>query len=229
MACSGVKLIQRIMLLVILFAAAIITFFVVRAAVTTPVKTYASSASSASAGSASTEPLYFKLEQRFDGEPEKIAETLRDLAAMLQTAADTRADWTKSSESKKLLSGIAYTQLLTQISNSLAGTFSRAETAFEHAAAAPTPEPLVIAYADLLGDLALAYSEIDGVQVEPRFQGSHAAYRRFISSIHKQIAAWPQQFRDAVPSVDSDSFALTLTASADPAPFERALAQECPG
>ena len=117
---------------------------------------------------------------------------------------------------------------MTQISDSLGQTFARAETAFARAATAPTPEHLVIAYADLLGDLALAYSEIDALQVEPRFQGSCAAYREFISSLHKQIASWPQQIRDAVPSVDNDSFALTLTASADTAQFERALAQECP-
>ena len=215
------------MLLLFLLIAAIITFFVVRAAINAPTIAYGESVSSSLSEPASAKPLFFKLEQHFNGDPAKIAETLRDLATMLQTVADTRADWTKSSASKKLLGGIAYTQLLTQISDTLGQTFARAETAFARAAVAPTPEHLVIAYADLLGDLALAYSEIDALQVEPRFQGSYAAYRGFISSLHKQIASWPQQVRDAAPSVDNDSFALTLTASADPAPFERALAQEC--
>ena len=178
-------------------------------------------------GSGDSMPLYVNLTQSFHGDHDKVIQTLRDVADMLQKEVNAR-DFPDASEANaQAIDHEAYRNLVSEESKRLASMFQKAEIGFEQASSATgTPEILRQAYAAFLDQLISAQRTLCSVQAPASYSRTQVAYRVFLTSFYQQVSSWPTRFRAASVNVVGDSCELTLSAQCDVSVLQRAIQTE---
>ena len=165
--------------------------------------------------------------QTLKGDREKIVMTLLDMSEMLQREVDARGDRRPRTRAARRVDAEEITGVLARQLDRLTLMLSAAPASFQRASSPKgKPEMLRRAYAALLDDLLSASESLAGIQPPSAFAGTDAAFRSFVSSFYRQVAAWPPKIRDAVARVSGSVFDIELSASVDIGPLVSAFAKE---
>lgn len=182
----------------------------------------------ASSESLESVPLFVNVQQSFQGEPNKIVQTLNDLADILQHEMDKRIFPNEQATNAKRVDHEIYRSLVSQQSNRLMLMFHDAEIGFERASTPTggTPEMLRRAYAVFLDQLIAAARAFRSAEAPPTYAQTQAMFREFLEAFYRQIAEWPKTLRDASKNVTADSCIIVLSANHDVGPMQHAIQTE---
>ena len=181
-----------------------------------------------SAESLAPVPLFVNFQQSFHGEPNKIVQTLNDVADILQNEVDARTFPNGRPTNATCVDHETYRNLVSQQTNRLMLMFQDAEIGFERAAssAGGTPEMLRQAYAAFLDQLIAAARAFRSTQAPPTYAETQARFREFLKEFYRQIAEWPKTFHEASKNVTGDSCDVVLSANYDVGPMQHAIQTE---
>jgi hypothetical protein len=173
-------------------------------------------------------PLYLNLQQSFNGEHDKVVQTLNDVADMLQKEVEVRAFPDGHAANAAPVDHETYRNLVFQQSNRLMVMFQDAEIGFEQASSPTggTPEMLRQAYAAFLDQLVMAARTFSSTEAPSAYAQTQATYREYLRRFYEQVAEWPNTLRQASKNVTGKSSNVVLSAVYDIGPLQHAISTE---